>query len=445
MNVEPPAAPAAPSGASAGARVAARRARDDLVLGVDVGSWCIACALAARGPDGPVVLASEAVPSYGIRNGEIVDLARAGDAMRIAVEAVLGRARVRLRRAVLGFSGPARLTVARGTRPFPAGPRVVKAADVAQLRKDLYAGGGSGRRIVHRWDGPYGVGELAGVEDPVGLEGSHLTMVSTFLTAPETALSHLARAARHAGLAAEEFVLAPCAAARGALSSDEQRLGAAVLDFGAGAFRGVLWEGERPRQLRLTNAEPVSTPLALTPAPDGMESVVLAVARHFRLAPSTARRLIREHGRVGAPPSGGLVRAVEAAAVDGLGNVLVELGELSRTIEEFLVPSLRALRDGLSLFADSHAGGVVLTGQGARLPGLPALVAAHFGGAPVRVAAPRWNVEEPLPEDLEGPGGCALCGLLISGLAARPARAPSAVGACWRKLHRCLGRLAAAW
>jgi cell division protein FtsA len=421
---------------------------------VDVGSAHVACALAAGSGDSmdvhavpgrpAVLLSAESVTAYGIRGGEVVDLERAAETLRIATQAVLERAGVSVRRAVVSFSGPARLSIARGTLPFAGGPRGVRSADIVRLRQSLYADGGPGRRVVHRFDGPYTVGELAGVEQPLGLLGAGLSMPSTFLTAPATPLEHLRRALRGAKLELEDLALAPYAASLGALSGEERALGAAALDFGAGAFRGVLWEGGRLRQMHVSNQDRPAPPVGVTPAPDGMEGVFLAVARRFRLAPATARRLVQEHGAVCQAPSA-LVRAVEATAVDGLSTVWVELGELSRTLEELLAPPIRALRDALPLFSASHAGGVILCGGGARLQGLSRLVARHFGGAPVRVSIPRWESEAPLPDELTGPGGSTLAGLIELALASRSAAGRASRWAWWPRWPTALRRVAAAW
>jgi cell division ATPase FtsA len=196
--------------------------------------------------------------------------------------------------------------------------------------------------------------------------------------------------------------------------------------------------------MHVSNQDRPTPPAGVSPAPDGMEGVLLALARRFRLAPSTARRLVHEHGAVCQPPSA-MARAVEATAVDGLSTVWVELGELARTLEELLTPPIRALRDALPLFSSSHAGGVVLCGGGARLHGLSRLVAKHFGGAPVRVSSPRWESEEPLPRDLEGPGGSTLSGLIELALATRAAARRAPRWAWWPRCSAALRRVAAAW
>jgi len=416
---------------------------EDLVLALDVGSSRVAAALATVERGHPVVLAAECASSYGLRDGEVVDLQRVAESIAIAAQAVQDSVRTRVRRAIVGFSGPARLSVSRGTLAFSGGKRPVGAADVERLRRTVYPDGGPQRETVQRSDGPYSVGEMHGIERPHGLIGASLGMSSTFLSAPVLALEHLRKAIRLARLKVEQIVLASHAASLGVLSPDERALGAAVLDFGAGAFRGILWEGGRLRQLQVSNQEH-ATGAAVTPAPGGMEGVLLALARHFRISTATTRRLLCEHARVCSVSSASL-RAVEVTAVDGMSNLWLDLGEFSKTLEDLLTPQLRALRDGLPLFSESHAAGVVLTGAGAQLPGLEELVGRHFGEAPVRIGTPHWEVRGRLAPELDGPGGSALCGLIHSGFERRAAKQLTERAAWWGSLRAVLRRTTATW
>lgn len=417
---------------------------EELVLAIDVGSSRVAAALATLERGRPVVLAGECVSSYGLRDGEVVDLDRSAESIAIAAQAVLEHVRTRVRRAVVGFSGSARLSVSRGTLAFSGGKRPVTSADVSRLRRTIYPDGGTQRETVQRGDGPYSVGEMHGIERPHGLIGSSLGMSSTFLTAQVLGLEHLRKAVRLARLKVEQVVLAAHAASLGVLSPDERALGAVVLDFGAGAFRGILWEGGRLRQLYGSNQDHSVGAAAVTPAPGGMEGVVLALARHFRISTATTRRLLCEQACVCAGSAKSL-RAVEVTAVDGLSNLWLDLGEFSRTLEDLLTPHLRSIRDGLSLFSESHAAGVILTGAGARLPGLEELAGRHFGDAPVRVGAPHWDVRGELAPELDGPGGSTLCGLVHSGFERRAAEQLKGGVAWWGSLRAALRRMTATW
>ncbi len=395
----------------------------DLLVAVDVGSARVACAVAEIGRDKPMLLAAESATSYGIRGGEIVDITRASEAIRIAILAAADRADAEVRTVVVGLSGDTRLSTARACMELDRERRTVTPSDLKRLRKSVVPENAGGRRNIHRFDGPYSVGDLHGVEHPEGLNGDKLEMQATFLSAAGDRLDNVLKAVRAAGVEIEAVSLEPFSGSIGALARDERALGAAVIDLGAGAFRAALWEGGRLRQIHNVGREGIPAMSqsgrcleGVTASMGGMDGIVMALARRFRIAPATAERLLRTHAVLGDGELEGIPDVVEVAAVDGLGSVRIETRELSRTIEELLAPVARSLREGLSGFATGHAVGVVLIGGGARIKGMTSWMSKRFGGAPVRLGVPGWSAEgAALPPDLADCGGCSLAGLLAFG------------------------------
>jgi len=399
----------------------------DLIVAVDVGSARVACAVGEIEKRGVRLIAAESATSYGIRGGDIIDLKRASEAIRIAVESAAEKASADVKTVVVGFSGDVRISTAKAAMEIAREHRTVSQGDVARLKAFVAPEIPNGRRIIHRFDGPFSVGDLQGIERPEGLNGERLEMHASFLSVAADRLDNVLKAVRLAGVEVEGVALEPFSSSLGVLSLDERALGAAVLDFGAGAFRGALWEGGRLRQLHVIGREGVqassTTGSGTHAAIGGMEGVTLALARRFRIAPATAERLLRTHGALGEDEIVKLPESAEVAAVDGLGSVRVETRELSRTIEELLVPSVRSLREGLSGYSHGHSVGVVLTGGGACVRGLPTWVSKRFGGGPVRAGVPNWNADgiEPVARHVETDGcrAATLAGLLQFGAQAR--------------------------
>jgi cell division protein FtsA len=399
------------------------RESGDLLVAIDVGSARVACAVAEIGRDKPVLLAAESATSYGIRGGEIVDVTRASEAIRIAILAASDRADAEVRTVVVGLSGDTRLSTSRAAMDLDRERRTVTPSDIQRLRKSVVPEAAGGRRIIHRFDGPYSVGDLQGVEHPEGLSGDKLDMQATFLSAAGDRLDNVLKAVRGAEVEVEAVSLEPFSGSIGALSRDERALGAAVIDLGAGAFRAALWEGGRLRQIHVVGREGLPAMSqsgrcieGTNASLGGMDGVVMALARRFRIAPATAERLLKTHAALGDAELDTLSETVEVAAVDGLGSVKIETRELSRTLEELLAPVARSLREGLSGFATGHAVGVVLIGGGARIKGMPAWMSKRFGTAPVRLGVPDWRADgATIPPELADCGGCTLAGLLAFG------------------------------
>ncbi|HYF52524.1 MAG TPA: hypothetical protein VEJ63_24160 [Planctomycetota bacterium] len=414
--------------------LAALRESGDLIVAVDVGSARVACAMAEVGETHPRVIAAESATSFGIRGGEIVDFKRAGEAIRIAIEAAADKAEADIRTVVVGLSGDVKLAFGKAAMELDPERRTVTSTEVERLRKHIAPEPSPGRRVVHRFDGPYSVGDLHGIDHPEGLSGDRVEMHAAFLSAAGDRLDNVLRAVRSADVDIEAVSLEPISCSLGSLSPDERALGAAVLDLGSGAFRGALWEGGRLRQITVLGREAMPAPSASGSgrgivgvsgsqaiAAGGMEGVIMALARRFRIAPATAQRLLKTHAALGDEHLTDLPTCAEVAAVDGLGSVRVDTLELSRTIEELLAPVARGLREGLSGFSAGHATGVVLTGGGANIKGMAQWISKRFSGAPVRLGVPHWEIAHSaeIPAELMGCGSCSLAGLIRLGVEGR--------------------------
>jgi len=421
-----------------------------LMVALDLGSSRIACAVADVARAQPELVTAESSESYGIRCGEIVDMARASESIRIAIAAAADKAEADVRSVVLGLSCDVKLTVSKAAVDLDVERRSVTPADVERLRKGMPAEAPAGRRVIHRFDGPFSIGDLHGVEHPEGLSGARLDMHATYLSAPSDRLDNLLKVVRAAGVEIEAVALEPMSSAMGALSADERNLGAAVIDLGAGAFRASLWESMRLRQIHIAAGEHAPTQsgraIAISATPcGGMESVTMALARRFRIAPNTAARLLRTHAALGDNAIAGLPAKAEVAAVDGLGAVKIDVRELSMTLEELITPLIRSLREGLSGFSSAHAAGVVLTGGGANIRGMTEWMSKRFAGAHTRLGVPRW--ERPagafVATDLNSSAACSLAGLVAIGAEGR-SRAKKRLGtALFNRLGDGLRRLTA--
>ena len=96
-----------------------------LIVAVDIGSARVACAVAELGRDRPAILAAESAASYGIRGGEVVDMARASEAIGIAIQAAADRAEAEVQTVVVGLSGDTKLSTSKATMELDKERRTV--------------------------------------------------------------------------------------------------------------------------------------------------------------------------------------------------------------------------------------------------------------------------------------------------------------------------------
>ena len=209
--------------------------RAPLVAAIDLGNDRFKALVAAALPDGGLALEGVGEkPAAGMRRGVVVDLeqvvAAAGDAVKEAE--IMSRARVS--EALVSISGGHIMGMeTTGVAAVP--DHEVSASEVAKVRETARAvrleGGASALHLLER---EYRIDEQGGVRRPEGMTGSRLEGRMHLVAASANALANLEKCLLRIGAQPSEIVFAGLAAAEAALTEDEKKLGACVLDIGAG-------------------------------------------------------------------------------------------------------------------------------------------------------------------------------------------------------------------
>ena len=325
--------------------------RPPLTAAIDLGNDRFKVLVAAALPDGGLALEGVGEkPAAGMRRGVVVDLeqvvAAAGDALKEAE--IMSRARIS--EAIVSISG-AHIVGMETTGVAAVSDREVSASEVAKVRETAGAvrmeGGVS---VLHLLEREYRIDEQGGVLRPEGMTGSRLEGRMHLVLASSNALANLEKCLLRAGVQPSEIVFGGLAAADAALTEDEKKLGACVLDIGAGlteiaAFRDGV----------------VLKTAALDMAGRDMDN---DVAQMFHTSLESAERAKKIVGL--ADGEGDPVAVTDAG---GGGESRIGRGALAQTVaarvEEILEKAHREIADLGAL-----PGGIVFCGDGALLPGL---------------------------------------------------------------------------
>jgi cell division protein FtsA len=398
------------------------------ILALDIGTSKV-CALIGEPTeeDAIKVLGFGESKSEGLKKGVIINIERTIASIQKAAEEAETQAGVEVDSVVVGISGGhikslnsrGMTGVSRSDREITQDDvrRAIEAAKAVAIPID--------REVVHVL--PYGfiIDGQDGVRDPVGMLGVRLEVDVHIVTGAVTSVQNLVKTVNRAGFDVEGVVLEPLASAESILTEDEKDLGVAMVDIGGGTSDIVIYLNGSVR-----HSEVISL---------GGEHVTRDISLGLRTPHEKAEILKRAHGcSLLSMVSNGQTIAV--TSVGDRRDREVALRDLVEIIEYRMDELLRLIQMEVQLtgYRDLIAGGVVITGGGALLPGVCELTEEIFG-CPVRVGNPRFiaNLEE--KKEIEQPVYSTVVGLARYALLQRNKRenfGPPMLGALGKLLGR---------
>jgi cell division protein FtsA len=376
------------------------------IVALDIGSTKTCALIGEQDDDGGVKFAAfGAAESKGWRKGQIVNLDLAVSSIRRAVEEAETIVGVPVESAVIGVAGNhVRGVNSRGGITVGAKPRDIQREDV---RRAIEAARGvtlpEDREILHVLPQEFFLDAQDNIRDAIGMVGQRLEANVHIVTASGTATQNIVTAVNRAGVRVDDTVLEPLASAEACLTQDERELGACLLDIGGGTTELIAYAGGVVRQ---TAAIPV-----------GGDHFTNDLAVGLRTPVPEAEKIKREHA-VAIRELVSQDIAIEIASVGDRPPRTIYARMLSEIVEPRAQELLMLIRDELRRggLESQIPAGIVLTGGGAHLRGLPELAERVFN-LPVRVAVPRGLAE--MSEEVSQPEYSTAVGLVLYGARTR--------------------------
>jgi len=394
-----------------GHRTGSASKQSGIITVLDVGSSKVCCIVAKLKPREPTqilrtrtheiqVIGIGHQKSLGVKSGVVVDLDKAEQSVRLAVDSAERMAGLTVDSLIVGLSA-GRLKSQSFSAAINLGGHEVEEADV---KKVLAAGAKQAlaveREVIHSLPVGFSLDGERGVRDPRGMVGETLGVNMHVLTGDAAPLRNLENCINRSHLAVERMVATPYASGLAALVDDEIEMGAACIDMGGGTTTiSVFADG------MFVHADAI---------PVGGNHVTLDLARGLSTRIEDAERLKVVHGSV-------LVDGIDSRdilAVQPMGADESEVplhiprAVMARIIRARIDETLELLRDRLNKSGFGNVVGkrVVLTGGASQLTGLPE-AARRILGRNVRIGRPLGIAG--LPEAAKGPAFSATVGLLI--------------------------------
>ncbi|HZU21259.1 MAG TPA: cell division protein FtsA, partial [Terriglobales bacterium] len=209
----------------------------NLLTAIDLGC-AKTCVVVAQVTDtGLRYKAHGVVESHGLRKGVIIDLDKAAMSVHRAVAEAETIGAINLESAAVGVAG-AHIRGVNSQGGIVLGPRAreieredVRAAAARARAISLPAD----REVLHLLPQQYILDEQPGVHDPEGMMGITLEVKVHVVTALSSATQNVVTVVNRAGIAVEDKVFEPIAAADAVLRADEREIGMCLIDIGAGS------------------------------------------------------------------------------------------------------------------------------------------------------------------------------------------------------------------
>lgn len=353
------------------------RKKDRYIVGLDIGTHKICVIVAEITDDSRLdVIGTGQAESKGLRKGVVINLEATVESIKRVVEEAELMAGVEIGSAYVGIAGThIRGFNSRGVVAVNSKNRIIMMDDV---RRSIEASKAVSipvdREILHVLPQEFVVDDQDGIGDPTGMTGTRLEVNVHIVTCSQTAAQNTVTCVNRAGLEVIDTILTQISAAEACITPDEKELGVALVDVGSGTTdiaifeKGSLWH----TAVLQVGGEHFTNDVAVA-----LRTPVSEAEKIKKKYGCALTSMVSEEDSIEVPTVGGRKPRIMARQV--LGDVIQARAE---ELCQMILTEIR--RAG---FDRSLNSGVVLTGGGAILDGLPELAEQIFD-MPVRRGAP---------------------------------------------------------
>jgi cell division protein FtsA len=375
----------------------------DLAVGLDIGTAKIMVVVAEVQPGGELKLAGLGVaPSHGLKRGVVVNIDATVQSIQQALKEAELMADCRIGRVYTGITG-SHIRGMNSSGMVAIKDREVTAADVARVIETAKAINISTDQRLLLVEPQEFVIDGQDVKEPIGMSGIRLEAKVHIVTGAQTAAENIIKCVRRCGLEVDQLMLNPLASSQAILTDDEQELGVALVDIGAGTTDVAIFAGGA---IRHTAVIPIAGDLITSDIAMALRTPTKD-AEEIKIESGCAKQLL-------ADPE----QQVEVPGLGDRGPRMLSRQALSGVIEprveEIFALVHQVIRE--SGYEEVLSSGIVLTGGSAVMPGMVELGEDIFL-KPVRRGVPRYS--SALSDMVSQPRAATVMGLLEEARLAR--------------------------
>ena len=349
----------------------------DLVVGLDIGTSKIMVVVAEVMPGGALKLAGLGIAaSQGLKRGVVVNIDATVHSIQQALKEAELMADCKIGRVFTGITG-SHIRGINSSGMVAVKDKEVTQADVTRVIETAKAINISTDQRLLLVEPQEFVIDGQDVREPIGMSGLRLEAKVHIVTGAQSAAENIIKCVRRCGLDVDQLMLNPLASSLSVLTPDEQELGVAMVDIGAGTTDVAIFTGGA---IRHTAVIPIAGDL-----------ITSDIAMALRTPTKDAEDIKVENGcakQLLADPD-------TQVEVPGLGDRVPRMlskqalaGVIEPRVEEIYLLVQQAIRE--SGYEEVLSSGIVITGGSAMMPGMIELGEDIFL-KPVRRGLPRYS------------------------------------------------------
>lgn len=333
----------------------------NIIVGLDIGTTKVCTIVGVQDPNSELeIIGIGTHPSYGLKKGSVVNIDKTVRSIQSSLEEARLMAGVNISRATIGVAGShiysfnsSGVVAVKGQEITQEDvDRVLEAAKAVVIPSD--------RDILHVIPSEFRVDNTSGVKNPVGMCGVRLEAHVHIVTGSISLIQNLVKCVEQTGITADHITLQPIASSESVLSPEEKEMGVILVDIGGGTTDVAVWNSGS-----LIHSQ-------IIPVGGNHFTNDLAVA--LKIPHNEAERIKINHGCV-------LAEQLNQSAhitVQGLAGTKPKEVRLSLVAEvlgaraEELFDIIKGIIQDKGL-ENQITGGIVLTGGGALIKGMPEL------------------------------------------------------------------------
>ena len=246
-----------------------------------------------------------------------------------------------------------------------------------------------GYDFIHMIPSSYSVDGKHGIQNPIGMQGTSLSIMHHRVFYPQADLHNIVRACNNAGIRVQSFAFEPLAAAEGVLTKDEKEFGCISLSIGAHLTHAAVYLG--------------NIPVYSKEYPIGSHHITKDLSIGLRTTQAEAERVKKELGKAIEFSTKDANEKIEICSIDGNTSRYVTRKEINQIIEPRVREILNTIYTDLrrSKLITKTSKGIVLSGGGALLSGMALATEEIFSlharvGMPINITGATEGLKSPI-------------------------------------------------